>query len=119
MNELERIQLYKTAWKHWGREAQINMIMEEMAEFTQAILKTRRNGVTYSYAFFDELAGVFICLEQLEITLKDYPDGKGKTLWDDVMEKKEMKLNRLHDRLMESLTASIPEGTADMINGSR
>ena len=119
MDEIDKIHLYKTAWKHWGGESQINMIMEEMAEFTQAILKTRRNGVTYSYAFCDELADVLICLEQLEIMLKDYPDGKGKTLWDDVMEKKETKLNRLHDRLMESLTASIPEGTADMINGSR
>jgi hypothetical protein len=42
MNEIDKIQLYRTARKHWGGESQINMVMEEMAEFTQAILKTRR-----------------------------------------------------------------------------
>ena len=119
MNEIDKIQLYRTAWKHWGGESQINMVMEEMAEFTQAILKTRRNGVTYSYAFFDEFADVLICLEQLEVALKDFPDGQGRSLWDDVIEKKERKLKRLYDRLMESMTESIPEGTADLINGSR
>lgn len=91
------------------------MVMEEMAEFTQAILKTRRNGVTYSYAFFEELADVVICLEQLEVILKDFPDGKGGFLWDDVLEKKERKLNRLYKRLMESMAASIPEGTGENI----
>jgi hypothetical protein len=47
------------------------------------------NGVTYSYAFFDEFADVLICLEQLEVALKDFPDGQGRSLWDDVIEKKE------------------------------
>ena len=102
MDEHDKIQLYRTVWEHWGAEAQINMIMEEMAEFTQAILKTRRSGTTYSYAFFDEFADVLICLEQLEVTLKDSPDGKGGNLWDNVLEKKERKLNRLRDRLRKS-----------------
>ncbi|OPZ42085.1 MAG: hypothetical protein BWY95_02443 [Bacteroidetes bacterium ADurb.BinA104] len=112
MDEIDRRQLYRTAWKHWGAELQINMVMEEMAEFTQAILKTRRAGVTYSYSFFDEMADVLICLEQLETVLKDFPDGKGGSLWDDVMGKKEAKLKRLYDRLMDELS----EGCDDIAN---
>jgi len=112
MDEIDRKQLYLTAWKHWGAELQINMVIEEMAEFTQAILKARRNGVTYSYAFFDEMADVLICLEQLETILRDFPDGKGGSLWDDVMGKKEAKLKRLQDRLMDELS----EGCEDIAN---
>lgn len=97
-------QLYETAWKHWGAESQINMLIEEMAELTQAILKTRRQGVTYSYAFSEELADVIICIEQIKNQMQKFPLGlKDGTLWDQVLEIKNMKLDRLEKRLMESM----------------
>lgn len=116
MDDHDREQLYTTAWKHWGAEKQINMIIEEMAEFTQAILKTRRNGVTYSYSFFEEFADVLICLEQLETVLKTSPIGSEEgLLWDQVMEIKERKLKRLQDRLLDSMGKKC-EGPQDGLN---
>ena len=42
MNQQEREQLYNTAWKHWGGDLQIDILIEEMAELTQALIKDRR-----------------------------------------------------------------------------
>jgi hypothetical protein len=108
MDEIDRKQLYNAAWKHWGSDSQLDMCIEEMCEFIHAILGTRRHGVTYSYAFFEEMADVLICLEQVEIRLKDFPHGiqNGKptmTSWDKVQEIKEMKLLRLKERLEDSM----------------
>jgi len=108
MEKLERTQLYDAAWEHWGSDWQLDICIEEMAEFTQAILKTRRNGVTYSYAFSEELADVCICIEQIKTRLEKFPHGQ-KTgfhgnMWDDqVMVIKEEKLQRLKTRLAESM----------------
>jgi hypothetical protein len=44
MEEIETKTLYDWAWKHWGSDAQIDVLIEEMAELTQALLKSRRNG---------------------------------------------------------------------------
>lgn len=128
MDEIDRTQLYNTAWKHWGADAQLDMVIEEMAEFTQAILKTRRRGVTYSYKFSEELADVLICLEQLEVRLRAMPHTPGPkgtarltgNLWDNqVMEIKEQKLQRLKERLLEDMAKNIPEGFTDKLFDKR
>ncbi len=116
MDQIEKENLYNTAWKHWGPTSQIDMLIEEMAELTHAILGTRRNGVTYSYAFSEEMADVIICLEQLETRMRLFPRTLDKgSLWDQVLEIKEMKLKRLKERLMEDMLKNLPEGIADTI----
>lgn len=116
MDETEKKNLYNSAWNHWGSTSQIDMLIEEMAELTHAILGTRRNGVTYSYAFSEEIADVIICLEQIETRMKDFPLSLSQgTLWDQVLEIKEMKLERLKNRLMEDIERNLPEGIADTI----
>lgn len=116
MDEIDKKQLYNTAWNHWGSNMQLDILIEEMAEFTQAILKARRNGVTYSYSFYEEMADVLICMEQVETRLKDFPDKCDydkhvilSTCWDRVMEIKEKKLLRLKERLFDD-TARDAEG---------
>ena len=104
MDELEKTQLYHTAWKHWGVESQIDMLIEEMAELTQVILKTRRNGVAFSFAISEEMADVLICLEQFEARFKEIPMATEEgTMWDQVLRIKESKLQRLYGRLMKSI----------------
>lgn len=109
MDEIERTQLYHTAWKHWGAKKQMDMAIEEMAELTQAILKTRRNGVVFSYTVSEELADVLICLEQIESRLKAIPTSDKKGNWFDQVERiKEEKLQRLQSRLFNSLEKRYP-----------
>jgi NTP pyrophosphatase (non-canonical NTP hydrolase) len=117
MDTLERQQLYNTAWKHWGPAMQIDMLIEEMAELTQALLKARRNGITdifdpdyHNTQVYEELADVTICLEQLETRLKKYPRpsvshtvGVNGVAWDCVLDFREEKLTRLERRLLKSL----------------
>lgn len=110
MTEKQREALYNKAWKHFGSDMQLDICIEEMAEFIQAILKTRRNGVTYSHAFFEEMADVLICIEQIQTRLKVYPRpsvnrivGDNGSLYDQVLELREQKLLRLQHRLEESI----------------
>lgn len=114
MDDVDKKTLYNTAWRHWGSESQLDMAIEEMAEFTQAILKARRNGVTYSYAFSEEMADVIICLEQISGRLKQMPydhnSNFSRNLWDQVTEIKERKLQRLKTRLLEDMGRRCPEG---------
>ena len=65
MEEIETKTLYDWAWKHWGSDAQIDVLIEEMAELTQALLKSRRNGVVFSFSVIEEIADVEICMEQI------------------------------------------------------
>ena len=106
MDEYDKQQLYRAAWKHWGAEAQIDMIIEEMAELTQALLKTRRNGVVFSAAVFEEMADVSICFEQLLMEIEHLEKPK------DFYKHKEQKLLRLKERLMKSM-AEKHEGCGD------
>lgn len=96
MSERDRVDLYNDIWDQCGSDAQLDICVEEMAEFTQAILKARRNGVVFSYAFFEEMADVMICLEQIEERLK------GMLAWEQVQEIKNKKLYRLKKRFHES-----------------
>jgi NTP pyrophosphatase (non-canonical NTP hydrolase) len=118
MDKLDREQLYNTAWKHWGSDSQLDMLIEEMAELTRAILKTRRNGVAFSYAMYEEMADVSICMEQVETQLRKYPRfskhhapcEENGTDWDIVESIRDRKLQRMKERLMQSMT--------DKLNGA-
>lgn len=110
MDIKEREALYNKAWKHFGSDMQLDICIEECAEFIQAILKTRRNGVTYSYSFFEEMADVLICMEQIKTRLEMFPRpsknhlvGDNGNEYDHVLEIREMKLLRLQERLEESI----------------
>jgi len=103
---MEKEELYNEAWRLWGGDMQLDILIEEMAELTQAIIKTRRHNVTWSHVVFEEIADVKICLEQVETRLKAAPrDIDRETirptgyLWDIVEEIKARKLARLEERL--------------------
>jgi hypothetical protein len=103
---MEKEELYNEAWRLWGGDTQLDILIEEMAELTQAIIKTRRHNMTWSYAVLEEIADVSICLEQVETRLKGRScDINRKTmlptryLFDIVEEIKERKLTRLEERI--------------------
>lgn len=120
MDEIDRVQLYNTAWKHYGSQAQLDILIEEMAELTQAIIKTRRQGVTYSYRLYEELADVLICLEQLETQLRRSPRAHATKHqdgfdFDTVLELKNMKLERFKAVLMADMAKELPDGFGDRL----
>ena len=55
------------AVKHYGMQSQIDVAIEEMAELTKALLKTRRVGGGSVSSVAEEIADVQIMLEQLKI----------------------------------------------------
>lgn len=126
MDEIDRKQLYNTAWKHWGAEAQADQLIEEMAELIHAIIAARRNGTFYTYAVSEEMADVEICMEQFKIRMQAFPTtctNNGKIeivgcIYDQVEQIKNAKLERLKERLMESLSKKHPEA-GDHIEGWR
>ena len=89
MDQLDAEQLYHIAWRHWGAYAQIDMLIEEMAELTQALLKGRRKGEFTNHNISEETADVKICFEQFESHLKtiNVPGG---------MRNKWVQFNELH-----------------------
>jgi hypothetical protein len=109
MDVIDKQQLYRTAWKHWGPELQMDILIEEMSELIHAIIKARRNGTFYTYALSDEMADVLICLEQLETAMRDFPtfDNSGMEItgcvFDQVQDIKENKLNRFKELLLQSM----------------
>jgi len=82
-------EIYSKALETFGNLSQSNMLIEEMAELTQAILKDRRNGSSASDNFHEEFADVRIVMAQIELCLKP----ERLAYW------KEFKLNRLSDRI--------------------
>jgi len=85
--------IYQEALRQWGQDAQEDMILEEMAELTKAILKYRRKRIPrYQNKVIEELVDVAIMLEQMKI-IYDY-DGIFN-------EMKERKLKRVADMLEE------------------
>lgn len=119
MDEIDRKQLYNTAWNHWGSLMQMDILIEEMSELTRAIIKARRNGTFYTYALSEEMADVLICLEQLETRMRDFPtvdtsdSNRPKVtgcIFDQVEMIKDQKLNRLKERLMQSMANKMEVG---------
>lgn len=73
MKKEERLALYEKATKKWGMQAQIDQMIEEMAELTVALNKYKRmvfykeqkNENAVMENLYVELADVSICLEQM------------------------------------------------------
>lgn len=69
MSNADRTLLYLEAWEKWGAMAQLDKLIEEMAELTKAILKARQDGRWVSVEVAKEYVDVKICIEQLELKL--------------------------------------------------
>lgn len=82
-------EIFKSAVHWWGKEAQTDMMIEEMAELTKAILNERR-GRDHNIA--EEMADVRIMLAQMEIIFQNAGE---------VEQKFREKIARLDQRLQE------------------
>lgn len=88
MNEI--IEIEKRAIEAYGKDAQLKMCIEEMAELTQAICKSFR-GVDNLDNIIEEIADVEIMLAQLKLIYKLNKN--------EVLVKKVEKLRRLEEQL--------------------
>lgn len=88
MERDERIKLYIRAIRNWGKQAQVDMAFEECGELIAALAKDRRGRVT-AEEIITELADVSIMVEQVAVMLG----------YQNFMEEKENKLERLRERL--------------------
>jgi hypothetical protein len=93
----EQCEIFDKAWKLWGAELQMDILIEEMAELTQSIIKTRREGLVFSASVFEEIADVEICLAQIRLKIC-----KIKGDYSPVEMQKQIKLQRLKERLERS-----------------
>ena len=73
MEKEERQKLYEWAKDKWGIDSQLDQATEEMAELIVAINKVKRTKLDLAYKkeqvmdnFFEEIADVKMCIEQLE-----------------------------------------------------
>ena len=84
--------IYKCAIAHYGEDMQQNIAVEEMAELTKEIIKHKR-GADNKYNLLEEIADVYIMLEQLRI------------IYDisliDMLEMRQYKIDRLFNRLQQ------------------
>jgi predicted enzyme involved in methoxymalonyl-ACP biosynthesis len=88
-----RYETYDEALALFGKESQLDMVVEEMAELTQAIMHARRSNRTIAHTdLCAEIADVEIMLEQLTRIL----DCK-----DEVLKQKEHKLLKLRRYITE------------------
>jgi len=103
MSPEDREKLYNNLWDRAGYNESLDDCIVKLSGFTQGILETRAQGVTYSYHFSDKLSDLLISLEQVETRLKGMPydirrSGHNSNLWDgQVMEMKEKKLVALKE----------------------
>lgn len=95
MDEDKDAAIFRAAVEKWGGPAQIDMMIEEMAELTKALLKERRAG----YGQGDRLARVADVIEELadvELMLGQMKWRYGALL---VQGARDRKLARLKERL--------------------
>ena len=97
MTKEERTKLLKRAVDTYGRQAQVDMMLEEMSELTKALLKERRvpplpvSGLEHAIlSIREEMADVQIVLDQM------------KQIYGDTSAIEEDKLQRLKGRLGRS-----------------
>ena len=67
--QYDRVDILNAAIKHYGRDSQIDMMIEEMSELIKALLKYRRSGYhqTLLCEIREEMADVRIMLDQMKI----------------------------------------------------
>ncbi len=82
-------QIYWKAIEKFGDASQYDMLIEEMAELTQAILKSRRRGGSVTENLHEEFADVRIVMAQIELCLNP----ERLEYW------KNYKLGRLEERI--------------------
>ena len=88
---IELKELYLKCEQKWGRPAQFMILIEEMAELTQAISKLYRAYNEFTeQKLIEELADVKIMTEQIETIMH---------ITERVQEQKKIKLNRLTKRI--------------------
>lgn len=98
--------LYEACWDAWGSNLQTDILLEEMAELMQAILKSRRHdGMVNLKApgVAEELADVLICTEQLMLMMEKITIGENSrtSMAAYVKAARTDKLNRLQKRLTD------------------
>lgn len=70
-------ELYKEAWRKWGPESQLIMLMEESAELIKAIAKYMRvRHQTAITPIVEEMADVNIMIEQFLLIFHQKPEFK-------------------------------------------
>lgn len=89
--------VFRNAVQKWGKEAQTDMMIEEMAELTKEILNERR-GRDHNIA--EEMADVQIMLAQMEIIFQNAEE-VGRIFWE--------KIARLDQRLRDQKGAATHE----------
>lgn len=88
--------LYEIAEKKWGKQLQMIVAMEELAELTRQISKWLRGKPDY-WELASEVADVHIMLEQVEFLASK----EQKKFSEDVQQLIKFKLQRLETRLKE------------------
>jgi phosphoribosyl-ATP pyrophosphohydrolase len=71
MNKLEFEEYYtkcKTIWEHYGKETQLNQLIEECSELIRAIIRKDRANI------LEELADVQVLIDQLSIAYPEFDD---------------------------------------------
>ena len=84
---------YVEAVRAYGKQSQLVMAMEEMSELTKELSKNLR-GADNSKALAEEIADVEIMLEQLKLMF---------SIRDEVTQQRTVKLQRLDNRISQSL----------------
>ena len=56
--------LYKEAWDLWGKDSQLDMIIEECSELIKEVCKLKRADSVNFHAIIEEMADVGIMMEQ-------------------------------------------------------
>ena len=93
MDDVEVSKLYQSLWMQSGANCQLDILIEEMAELTQAILKARRKGMVFSRNFLEEYADVMVCMEQVKEQLVKTPlTGYNGCAFDTVLDIRDQKL---------------------------
>ena len=89
--EKEKIKILKMATEKWGKNAQILMALEEMAELSKELLKNMNRNSVNKNNITEEMADVYILLEQLKTIYG--------ILEDDINNIVEEKINKLEIKL--------------------
>ena len=93
MTEYER-STFERALEHYGPDAQITMVMEEMSELQKELCKYRRGRANYDH-IAEEIADVSIMLDQMRLL---FQCGGAVQAW------RLEKVRRLADRIAEDMT---------------
>ena len=68
MNKEKEHELFRIAWKKWGKNAQLDMAIEECSELIKAICKYKRDPINLDN-IIEEIAEVEIMTEQIKLIM--------------------------------------------------